>query len=475
MYTLVLVFVIFFTIFSCINVVLWIFQNVIHEWVSNRLVQTAQSYIKPALKKHFFGAKDDDLYIVSRSFQKMTQIELYREIQLLLEGKKIVRTGAIETGYSANRLNNCLVDTHREWMPLKYNEVDIGEEKPIRCLNNVLYLWFEGSIPMALLLIQDGSPPMLHVDIAVPKKYETGTEIEQIMKRLEEAIKGCESYRHKVISFESTKSDLDVSETEIKVHHLRQVSRGQLILPDKTIDLMERNLLHFVERRQQLRERGLPTKKGVLFYGPPGTGKTYTLHYIIGQLKKEYTTFLITAEQVENLGLYCQLARLVEPAIIILEDVDIIARERGSGGSETALNKLLNEMDGLKEDADLIFLLTTNRPSDLEDAIRNRPGRLDQAIEFPKPNQVGRAKLAQLYASDIELSPSEADAIAARTDGASAAFIKELLRRSAQFLLERDEKSVKFETADWENALKEMLTGSSFGVLKLGEEDKFVL
>jgi ATP-dependent 26S proteasome regulatory subunit len=199
------------------------------------------------------------------------------------------------------------------------------------------------------------------------------------------------------------------------------------------------------------------------------------LHYLIGQLKKEYTTFLITAEQVENLGMYCQFARLVEPAIIILEDVDIIARERGSSGSEMALNKLLNEMDGLKEDADLIFLLTTNRPNDLEEAIRNRPGRIDQAIEFPKPDLAGRTKLAQLYSCGIELSASEAEAIAARTEGASAAFIKELLRRSAQFLLERDEQSVTFETADWENALKEMLSGSSFGVLKLGEEDRFML
>ena len=475
MFTLAVLFVILFTLFSCANVVLWVFQNVIHEWVNHRFVMKAQLYVKPALQKHLRSVKDEDLYIVSRSFQKMTQIELYREIQHFLEGKKIVRTGAIETGYRNDRLNNCLVDNHREWLPLKYNEVDIGEEKPIRCLNNVLYLWHEDSIPMALLLNQDGSPPMLHVDIAVPKKYQTGPEIEQIMKRLEEAIKGCESYRHKVVSFESSSRDLDVSETDIKVHDLRQVSREQLILPQKTIDLLERNLLHFVERRRQLRDRGLPTKKGVLFYGPPGTGKTHTLHYIIGQLKKEYTTFLITADQVEHLGMYCQLARLVEPAVIVLEDVDIIARERGSGGSEMALNKLLNEMDGLKEDADLIFLLTTNRPDDLEGAIRSRPGRIDQAIEFPKPNQEGRAKLAQLYAGGIELSPAEAEAIAARTDGASAAFIKELLRRSAQFLLERDETSVQFETADWENALKEMLSGSSFGVLKLGEEDKFVL
>jgi len=477
MYTLALIFVILFVLYVFINaltIVFLVFQEVIQDWVRKHFIRNAQSYVQPALKKHFRCEKDGDLYIVSRSFQKMTQIELYREIQRFLEEKKIVRTSAIET-YGIPSLNNCLVDENREFMPLKYNEIDIGEEKPIRCLNNVIYLWHEDAVPMALLLTQSGSPPMLHIDIAVPKKCQAGPEIEQIMKRLEEAIKGCESYRHKVISFEASSRDVEVSETEIKVHHLQQVSREQLILPEKTIDLLERNLLLFVERRHQLRERGMPTKKGVLFFGPPGTGKTHTLHYIIGQLKKEYTTFLVTAEQVENLGMYCQLARLMEPAIIILEDVDIIARERGTSGSETALNKLLNEMDGMKEDSDLIFLLTTNRPNELEEAIRNRPGRIDQAIEFPKPDKAGRTKLALLYAGGTELSATEAEAIAARTDGASAAFMKELLRRSAQFLLERDEMSTKFESDDWKNALKEMLTGSSFGVLKLGEEDKFML
>ena len=474
MYTLAVIFVIFFVIVNVLTIAFLVFQEMIQDWVRKRFIRHAQSYVRPALRKHFRCEKDSDLYIVSRSFQKMTQIELYREIQHFLEGKNVVRTSAIEP-YGIPSLNDCLVDENREFMPLKYNEVNIGEEKPIRCLNNVLYLWHEDTVPMALLLIQYGTPPMLHVDIAIPKKCQTGPEIEQIMRRLEESIKGCESYRHKIISFEASSRDLDVSETEIKVHHLRQVSREQLILPEKTIDLLERNLLHFVERRHQLRERGMPTKKGILLWGPPGTGKTHTLHYIIGQLKKEYTTFLVTAEQIKDLGIYCQLARLMEPAIIILEDVDVIARERGSSDSETALNKLLNEMDGMNEDSDLIFLLTTNRPDELEEAIRNRPGRIDQAIEFPKPDKAGRTKLALLYASGTELPTAEAEAIAARTEGASAAFIKELLRHSAQFLLERDEKSITFVTADWENALKEMLTGSSFGVFKLSEADKFIL
>lgn len=458
-------FLIFIILFA-VSIVVHAMQPSINEWVSDR--RRNARYIRPALRKHFCDAEPNDVYIVSRSFQIMAQIELYQGIQKYFAGKQVIRADAVET-YGSPRLNDCFSDFNREFEPLKYSEVDIGEEKPVRCLNNVLYFWHEGSVPMALMLIQGGSPPMLHVDVAVLRKYAEGPEVEQVMKWLDDAVKGCESYRCKVISLVP-----DAVAPEIKIHRLRDVSREQLILPEKTIDLLERNLLNFVEKRQLLKERGLPTKKGLLFYGPPGTGKTHTLHYIIGQLKKEYTTFIVTAEQVEHLTMYCQLARFVEPAIIILEDVDIIARERGQG-NEPMLNNLLNEMDGLQEDSDLIFLLTTNRPDDLEDAIRNRPGRIDQAIEFPKPDKAGRVKLAQLYAGGTELPAAEAEAIAERTEGVSAAFIKELLRRSTQFLLERDEKSSKFETADWENALKEMLTGSSFGVMRFGEEDKFIL
>jgi ATP-dependent 26S proteasome regulatory subunit len=132
------------------------------------------------------------------------------------------------------------------------------------------------------------------------------------------------------------------------------------------------------------------------------------------------------------------------------------------------LNKLLNEMDGLKESADILFILTTNRPEALEAALASRPGRVDQAIEFPRPDESGREKLVRLYGLGSELSDELVRLIVGRTENVSAAFIKELMRRSVQFQLERD-GARQVEATDVENALDEMLfSGGSLNVTLLG-------
>jgi ATP-dependent 26S proteasome regulatory subunit len=187
-----------------------------------------------------------------------------------------------------------------------------------------------------------------------------------------------------------------------------------------------------------------------------------------------HTTLLITAEQVVLLEQYFKLARFLQPSIIVVEDVDLIARERTqmqNPGQEVMLNKLLNEMDGLREDAEVIFILTTNRPDQLEPALASRPGRIDQAIEFPLPDDTGRAKLARLYAQGMQLNNAVADAIVSKTKGASAAFIKELMRRSAQFaLLESKDTTLTLNSVD--AALEEMVfIGGSLNLKLLGAAD----
>jgi ATP-dependent 26S proteasome regulatory subunit len=256
----------------------------------------------------------------------------------------------------------------------------------------------------------------------------------------------------------------------ITVHHLRSVEREQVILPESTLTLLDRNVIQFVRQRQRLAQFRQATKKGLLFYGPPGTGKTHTIHYLAKALAG-HTTLLISAEQVGLLAEYMTLARLLQPSMVIIEDVDLIARDRTAMDSpceEVLLNKLLNEMDGLKEDTDILFILTTNRPEQLEAALASRPGRIDQAIEFPLPDTAGRRKLVALYSQGITLSESVVDETVRRTDGVSAAFIKELMRRTVQFHIERDGTG-EVSHDDVDDALNEMLfSGGSLNLKLLG-------
>jgi ATP-dependent 26S proteasome regulatory subunit len=156
---------------------------------------------------------------------------------------------------------------------------------------------------------------------------------------------------------------------------------------------------------------------------------------------------------------------------VVVEDVDLIARERTHmqvPGQEMLLNKLLNEMDGLREDAEIIFILTTNRPDQLEPALASRPGRIDQAIEFPLPDDIGRAKLVRLYGKALELPEDVVQTIVSKTKGTSAAFIKELMRRSAQFLVQSGQGKVLTASAV-DAAIEQMVVlGGSLNLKLLG-------
>ena len=260
-----------------------------------------------------------------------------------------------------------------------------------------------------------------------------------------------------------------VTQRGVKVHELKQVEREEVILPKKTLDLLDRNIIDFVQQRPELKKRGMNLKKGLLFFGPPGTGKTHTVHYLTRALP-DTTTLVITSEQIGWLSRYMTLARLLQPSLVIIEDADLIARQRNQMDAceEVLLNKLLNEMDGLRADAEIVFVLTTNRPEALEEALTARPGRIDQAIEFPLPDESGRRQLARLYVGNQKIDETAIQLIVAKTEHTSAAFIKELMRRATQYAIVRgiDEQ---IGSADIETAVEEMLfSGGAFNRRILG-------
>ena len=210
-------------------------------------------------------------------------------------------------------------------------------------------------------------------------------------------------------------------------------------------------------------------KKGLLFFGPPGTGKTHTVHYLTRALPGT-TTLVITSEQIGLLSHYVTLARLLQPSLVVIEDADLIARQREEMDTceEVLLNKLLNEMDGLRADAEIVFVLTTNRPETLEEALTARPGRIDQAIEFPLPDDAGRRQLAQPYVGNQKIDAAEIELIVSKTENTSAAFIKELMRRATQYAIVRGSNE-QISSADIEIAIEEMLfSGGVFNRRILG-------
>jgi len=442
------------------------------------LMSEQATNVLPLLRQHFAPLPLESLTITERSFPSRVRADLQRAIDSLVATMSVRHFSGVRKRHALEGTNftELVVDDEHDppiFVPPQYEEIDIGEEKPLRCLKSGLWLLEQDGSRFAVFL---EPRPVYHCgDGGIRFQVATADDdrghrlTETFFAHLEQSVREARSYRGKILSLE-TEDRYSGASSGIKVHKLRAVDREQVILPRKTLDLLDRNVIGFVRNRPRLAELGLATKKGLLFYGPPGTGKTHTIHYLAGALEGT-TTLLISAEQVALLAEYMTLARLLAPSMVVIEDADLIARDRGSMNdpcAEVLLNKLLNEMDGLRESADILFVLTTNRPEALEAALASRPGRVDQAIEFPYPDEDGRTKLVRLYSRGLSVPEEVVRETVTRTENVSAAFIKELMRRAAQFQLERDGSGAMAQQ-DVESALDELLfSGGSLNRKLLG-------
>src|SRR5215475_12589462 len=220
---------------------------------------------------------------------------------------------------------------------------------------------------------------------------------------------------------------------KVQFHRLPVIAPDQIILPEGLLSRIERQTIGFGKHSRQLAAMGRHLKRGLLLHGAPGTGKTLTAMYLASQMR-ERTVLLLTGRGMGLIEQSCAMARLLQPSIVVLEDVDLVAEERTrEGACAVVLFELLNQMDGLSDDADILFLLTTNRPDILEPALASRPGRIDQAIEIPLPDAACRRLLLALYSRGLTMQLTQTEQFVTRTEGASAAFIRELLRKAALF------------------------------------------
>lgn len=435
--------------------------------------------LRELLLEHFGTLSLEDLVVERQEFPLWMRVDVQGELERFFAGLGHFRfSGARLRGSVEFRFPN-LVEEGEDAPatgPAVWSVLDRGDAEPARCLLRGLWLAKVGNVLFGVALEFDeegGYSGSLRVEVATPPDAEAEHFAVDLQKRLRAAGEAARSLRGKVLAPVSARNArYSESASDFGVLAVAPVTRGDMVLAPGVLELIERNTTGFAAHATALAKLGMSAKKGILLYGPPGTGKTLVVRYLLGALAG-YTKFVLGAHQMGYLGEAVDAARFVQPAMVVIEDVDLIAADRDGPWqtSPALLNRLLNEMDGLGPHAQVLFVLTTNRGEVLEPALAGRPGRVDQAVEIGLPEDRERRLLLARYSGGLGLSDDALGAISRRTGKVSPAFIKELCRRAAQEMLERKEKV--HEERDFERGLDDLRMrpkGSSSG----GEQAGFV-
>jgi len=305
-------------------------------------------------------------------------------------------------------------------------------------------------------------PPFCSLDVlAADRETATATrdEIERLM-RVHDVFRG------QVLSF--TESEHHGNEL-VSFLPRPAVTARDVVLPDGVLESIEQHIIGVADWSAELLRAGQHLKRGLLLHGPPGTGKTHTVRYLTGRLASS-TVILLTGRSIRFIDQAAALARRLQPSMVVLEDVDLVATDRDyTPDGNPLLFSLLDAMDGVGADADVTFVLTTNRADILETALADRPGRVDLAIEIPRPDAGCRERLLRVYmrglAADADLDP-----VVTGTEGVTASFVKEMIRRTVLVSLRAGERPPVLRDAHFAEVLAEMnserhaLTRSLLGV-----------
>jgi len=214
-----------------------------------------------------------------------------------------------------------------------------------------------------------------------------------------------------------------------------------------------------VEHPEKFLKFGMQPSKGVLFYGPPGCGKTLLAKAIANECQANFISIkgpeLLTmwfGESEANIRDIFDKARAAAPCVLFFDELDSIAKSRGSslgdagGAGDRVINQILTEMDGVGAKKNVFIIGATNRPDILDSAIM-RPGRLDQLVYIPLPDHKSRVAILKAalkkspLAKDIDL-----EFLAKSTHGFSGADLTGICQTAVRLAIREDiEKSIEHE------------------------------
>jgi hypothetical protein len=401
------------------------------EWLQQHAPVRSDSVLDARLTEHL-GRPARGLPVVTDTFPLYdhANVQVGLDRYLAGEGRGADLVGIGGGGRDHHSLSEVVELTfhHRTFDvgAVDYVTVPVGVDREMTCVRLGILLIEDG--PARLVAMVRASPhgrpevllEVLAEEPAVARAFLAGVRAE---------IERHNVFRGQVVSVEDHSFGHGVG--PLRFHVRPEVDRADVILPVGALDSVERQVIGVATHRERLLAAGHHLKRGILLFGPPGTGKTHTVRYLMSRLP-EVTVVVLTGLSLGYIREACALARLVQPTLVVVEDVDLIAESRSlrHGGDNPLLFQILNEMDGVAGDSDVAFVLTTNRADLIEPALAQRPGRIDLAVEVPLPDASARRRLLRLYGPRLELSEDEVEAVVAETEGMTGSFFAELSRRA---------------------------------------------
>jgi len=217
------------------------------------------------------------------------------------------------------------------------------------------------------------------------------------------------------------------------------------------LETTKRELVEMIQYPIMYKEKyeklGIQPSHGALLWGPPGVGKSLLAKAIANECKCNYISIkgpelmsMWVGESEHNIRNIFDKARQAAPCVLFFDEIESFTRVRGSGlggGSEVGdrmLNQLLTEMDGVGARKDVFIVGATNRPDVIDSALM-RPGRLDQLIYIPLPDEAARVAILQAHVrkSNVDYSEVSLEDIAAVTEGYSGADLAEICSRACKY------------------------------------------
>ena len=434
------------------------FRQFLEEVIQQQRMRPAEVTPLGTIVQEHLSAPVTELPVVSEAVASHRLVDADIALELLATGpdSQLLGCSGGQQRYHED-FPQLLMHPHMQFAPapVDYVTVDTGPDSQRRVVAHGIRLFSFDGQPVAVL--QRSAAPQYGRNSAGLDVLSADTELSaRVLAEVRQLMLAHSVLRGKVLTF--TADEFSHGAAGATFVPRPTVTADEIVLGPGVLDRITAHVVDIGSQRERLSAAGQHLKRGVLLYGPPGTGKTLTVRYLLSRTEN-VTAVLLTGSSIRFITEAAELARAMQPAIVVLEDVDLVAHERGMhGGPQPLLFAVLDALDGLDGDSDVAFILTTNRADLLEPALAARPGRVDLAVEIPLPDQDARRRMFALYAAGLGLTDAAVREAADRAEGVTGSFAKELMRRTV-LAAAREDRAVT--DADLEVALDELLSAGA--------------